>query len=109
MSLALALFALLAAPPPPWKAISAAGGHCAVEVRGERVIERGRGEMTCARHRRQLACLWTHTNGFYQEAWLIDLRRREVRQIALPAWGSGEVVRLIQWRRGALELWVEKT
>lgn len=112
--LALAAVAALAATsaeagrPPAWRATSAPNGHCTVEVRGKVVVKRGRGEMTCTRRRGELACLWTHTNGFYQEAWLIDLRRRRVRDIAMPAWGSGEVVRLIKWHRGQLEIWIEQ-
>jgi hypothetical protein len=77
---------------PLWSARSTGDGESAVEVAGYAVVTEPRGTIECRERSGWLACLWTHTNGFYQSAWWIELATSRRTAIDLPAWSDFERV-----------------
>ena len=86
---------------PLWSAHSAADGDSIVEVAGAAVITEGRGTIECRERAGWLACLWTHTNGFYQTAWWVELATTRRTAIDLPDWSDFERVVKLRFRGAA--------
>ena len=93
---------------PIWQVVCSQHSICRVEIDGETVVKQEhRGTIECIDDDRTLACLWTHTNGQFQNVWRINLESGRVTPLRLPDWGEGEIVVETRVRDRQIDLLVE--